>query len=78
MWFEYGADWAPSPGGYRWKGLFNMRIDRLAVAAAALVVSTVLVSCSSDNNTTPSTGSIGVTGSVPSVDTTPVAVTTTP
>ena len=54
-----------------------MRIDRLVFAAAALVASTVLISCSSDDNGTPSNDSIGVTGSLPSIDTSSGVIDTT-
>jgi hypothetical protein len=52
-----------------------MRIDRLAIAAAALVASTVLISCGSDNNSTPSNNTVGLSGSLPAADTTPLATT---
>ena len=57
-----------------------MRIDRFAIAAAALVASTVLISCSSDNNSTPSDNTIGFSGSLPTADTSGGVVvdTTTP
>lgn len=54
-----------------------MRIDRFAIAAAALVASTVLISCSSDDNSNPSNGSIGISDSIPSIETTPGALDTT-
>jgi hypothetical protein len=45
-----------------------MRIDRLAFAAVALVASSVMVGCGSDDNSTPSNDSIGVSGSLPSLN----------
>jgi hypothetical protein len=46
-----------------------MRIDRLAVASAALIASTVLIGCGSDNNSnSPSNTGVGV--STPSLGST--------
>jgi hypothetical protein len=36
-----------------------MRIDRLAIAASALVASTILISCGSDDDSTPANDTVG-------------------
>ena len=56
-----------------------MRIDRLAIAAAALVASTMLIGCgSSKNSNTPSTNpTITTSGGLSTVATTPLVVNTT-
>ena len=46
-----------------------MRIDRLAVAGCALVASTILISCGSDDDSTPANNSVGTVGTI-GVDTT--------
>jgi len=54
-----------------------MRTNRFAIAGLALVASTVMISCSSDNNSTPTdTGNApAVSNTTPGVGTLPIAET---